>query len=209
MRPALVITWVGSVVAIILAVIEPLMPNIYSGSLAVLTATLIAIIWYTYYTHVSVTRLEPVWVKAKLEKHAHLGLTPIIENVTKTRILEVRPELHVWVKDEEVDFGPFYRASHEERVILGPGESFGGKVRFDQAVPFHVAGNSYGESRPEPGAARITFRVFWKDDAGVEGSTPLRHYTMDHISGELVARLGAAEVTRHFSTPASVIAPAQ
>jgi hypothetical protein len=84
----------------------------YDASLAVLTATLIAIVWYTYLTYLMATREEPTYLALSLEYiHSHRALRPIISNPT-TREVTVRIAFDVWVNKQWVDFGPVYQEWH-------------------------------------------------------------------------------------------------
>src|SRR6266849_8541248 len=78
----------------------------YDATLAVLTATLIALVWTGFFTYLSVTREDPTYVTLAMEYDPDwAALRPLINNPTP-RLLTVRITLDVWIEQTWLaDFG--------------------------------------------------------------------------------------------------------
>lgn len=57
-RWELLIAWLATATAVLLAVLPAVAPENYDGTLAVLTVTLIAVVWYTYFTSAGLRHAE-------------------------------------------------------------------------------------------------------------------------------------------------------
>jgi hypothetical protein len=193
-RRPLGVTWAATVVAIALAV-GPFIGGRYDGTLAVLTATLVTVIWYTYFTYRAVHREAETFLLTALKTSTTtpLLLMPVVRN-PMARAVSVWTHVEVWVDGEPVDLGPFYRG--EEARVLGAQQGFRGSLGLGPHVRSHVdKGNFQFDTKQM--CARMHVR--WTDAFGETGNTlPLHLWwsTPAHWPTVLVA---PSDIAAHFN----------
>src|SRR5712691_4439877 len=122
-RVPLGIAWAASAIAVVLVTAPG---GKYDPTLAILTLTVIAVIWYTYFTYRSVHEKPLAYVVVELTYDGSFEvLAPIVRNPTE-RGLEVRLNLDIWVDRKAVAIDAFY--SGKEPKPLGPTQGFRGAV---------------------------------------------------------------------------------
>jgi len=153
----------------------------YDPNLAIVTMTVIAVIWYTYFTYRSVHREPTAYLLLDLTyERSFDGLRPAVTNPSE-RTLEVRLTLDIWVDQKKVTMDAFYSGQESKKV--GPTQGFKGVVDL----------NPYTSAREI--LVRMTAR--WTDDLGDSGSTLPIYKRIEPMraSYDLVA---PSEIDRHF-----------
>lgn len=161
---------VATIVAVALAVGRG---GTYDPTLAVLTATLIAIIWYTFFTFQAVHREAPGWVVVDLVEQRVQGMNVYMRQFVAVnpvdRVLTISPRVKVWLNGELKRDGAIV-VGDKESFQLGPGEEFqqnvaiglGQKVRDPKTNQFRHDANS---------PCLVELSATWKDDIGRSGQT--------------------------------------
>jgi hypothetical protein len=173
-RPAWAIAWVASIGSG-LAAIGPNIGGRYDPTLAVLTLTLIAVIWYTYYSYRSINRAEPTLLAYNLEGSITprcVHLNAVIEN-RSARQVKVRVHAQLWLDDSEVRLAPFYRG--ESVLDLPPFEVFTGVIEIDPEL-LKLAENKDGTASFGYHSVKGMISLLWEDDVLESGSLGPRHY---------------------------------
>ena len=166
----------------------------YNPNLAVLTLTLIAVIWYTYFTYRSVHREPRAYLLLQLDYEPQLEiLYPSLRNPTE-RTLAVRLTLDIWVDSTKVTLDPFY--SGQEAKDVGPTQGFRGAV---DLVPHNkIVRDDY--RRPVSGANEVLVRLKagWTDDLGDTGETLPIYKRIEPMQGQHHDLVAPSEIDRHF-----------
>lgn len=186
----LVLAWLASAVAVCLAVVSK---GPYDPNLAVLTATLIAVIWYAYFTFRGVRR--PARVDLRINPDLHLdsrlqkpALRPEVENKTDRR-LTVRFYVCIWVDREPVPLGPFYRG---ERPVAVPGRRAPrGLIPLDGHLKWR-------EERLASEEVLVAFRAEWVDELCEPGSHPTLYWSVDLREGQTSAIIDPERIREIF-----------
>ena len=184
-RKAYSLAWTATFVAIALAGLPALFGSVtYSPELAVLTATLVALIWSAYLTYTAVNN-EPV---TRLESFVNLspsGFDIELKNIGIHRVW-ITPKLsYLSVLGPEVADAPF-TGDEDDPIVLYPGDRFQGhapiadlRARLDGKLSCCLA----------------TLRISWRDIVGDTGSRG-EAYSFQ-ADGHAMSRLyTAAEVRR-------------
>jgi hypothetical protein len=142
----------------------------------VLTATLIAVVWYTYFTYRSVHREDPTHLLVDLNGVAHwsrIDLEFVLEN-RSARSVRTRQLLEIWVDKKPVVLDGFY--SGREDLSLGPDDVFSRSFNFDVQT-LGIPRTTQGVD-PAPGYSEVHIRlaVWWFDDLKEEGRVGPRYW---------------------------------
>lgn len=167
----------------------------YSPRLAVLTATLVALIWYAYFTF-RVARPEArVVVESGAEaRRTHFRLHPQVTNPTERR-LYLRIFLYVWVEGTPVPLGEFYQG--ERFVPVDPDRSIQGFLVLDEHLGVGEP-DEYGDPSQGAETARIEMHVEWIDGLCEKGeSTPL-YWQVDFRGPEVSAVVDPERIRELF-----------
>lgn len=182
LKPARTVAISASVAALILALLPAAFgATDYDATIAVLTATLIAIVWYTFFTFWAATREDPTFLRVSLSRDA-LHLLPLIENPTR-RTVTVRPIMRIWIGGQELPQSEFYRG--EDPATLPPEGSLQGSV--DIRPHFDVTFDEHGDASPEHNDALVMLSATWEDDLGESGSTLPRYYRVPFHGGAITS----------------------
>jgi hypothetical protein len=141
-----------------------------------LTLTLIAVIWYTYFTYREVHREEPgrIDVVMDLSEYKAYALLITLSNPT-ARILKARLFMDLWVDDTPIATGGTWQGNHEHAVRLDPGESIPARIDLSTAVAYER--DEYGGVNYTHGfSVKVRFRAEWTDEFGDEGSTGIKYW---------------------------------
>ena len=182
-----------TVVSLLLAILPGLLgPATYNPGLAVLTATLVTLVWYTFFTYLAATRQEPSFLGIRLERDG-LELEPRVENPTR-RSLSAEIFLRVWVGSQEKPQSAFYCGA--EPLFLGPEGEFKGCVQGRDFLHF-TQGAAGGETANES-ELKVMLRVRWKDDLGETGDTGPRYYRVPVYGPDVIAVVAETNIARFF-----------
>lgn len=176
---ALVVAVLFTMVGVLLAVFPLLRaePATYNPELAVLTATLVAVIWYTYFTYLAVHPLRDTRVEMRTEL---LGTVPLelqvhVDNPNRWPI-ECHLWIHIWVVGYK--FVPVNSDFHlgKEALPLAPYESHLSIFRLGEASL--VGDLSRPEKAREPSAfLSVVVRATWEDAEG-KGDSGWKHWRL-------------------------------
>src|SRR4051812_10263303 len=106
-----VLAWFASIGSII-AAIGPNIRGEYDANLAVLMLTLVALIWYTYFTYCSIHREDRTVILVAIEDDVgalSICLKPIVEN-RSPRTVDAYIRVQIWLNGEELERTSFYDA---------------------------------------------------------------------------------------------------
>jgi|SRR5579859_1716718 len=173
--------FVLSVLASLAAVALAVGPNIhgpYDPSLAVLTATLVAVIWYTFFSYCALHREPAAVIGFELEKAPSRMIVAHVENRSPFRSVAVRWRVVGRRDGTDLDTGP--ELGPGEAVLnLLPGEQR--EMNFPFAPAKGVTGSPYGPAVQlgEPEKAFLQAEIVWQDDLRHTGSLGPHVYTVD------------------------------
>jgi hypothetical protein len=196
-RVPLAVAWTASVGSVAAAV-GPNLGGQYSPSTAVLTLTLIAVVWYTYFTYREVHREEPgrIDVTMELSEHKAYALLVTIGNPT-ARVLSARLFMDLWVEDEPVATGDTWRGSRDQAVRLDPGEAI--PARVDLSASVTIERDEFGGTIITRGiSVKIRFKAEWTDEFGDEGSTGIKYWQGQLMERTIRRIFTAAEIDTVF-----------
>jgi hypothetical protein len=192
-RPAWALAWVASLTGVSLA-IGPNWGGKYDPSLAVLTATLIAVVWYTYFTYRALHRQDPTLLIAEvsgLVNPIRLDLRLELTNHCPRRLV-ARPYLEVWIDGQPLPLDAFYTA--QEDLVLDPHHEFGRDFNFPLTPPAAVATVQHDWH------VHVRLTVFWADDLQECGKAgPYCYYAELRTGPAIGVTLGATQLRTHFA----------
>lgn len=190
----------ATIASLVLAVLPALQgPVRYDPSLAVLTATLIALVWYTFFAYVAAAKLEPSYVRVGLDRDGY-ELEPRIENPTR-RSLRARIWMKVWAGGVPQEQSAFYSGADER--FFGPEARLKGSVQAKEY--FKVTRDDFGEEVPGLPEIFVMLRVKWTDDSDESGDTGPRYYRVP-ARGDVIAVVAKENIERLFPPCAGEIA---
>ena len=142
----------------------------YDGSLAMLTATFIAIVWYTYFTYRAVHRDEAS--RLSLEAEGVTGKRHVLvrlRNPTNERRIAARVFAEFW-RDGKRECIDDLKSFRGETLVLTPGREF--VVLFEIGVAPGLVGSPLGPAIElgECEFALLRIEVEWTDDLGAAGT---------------------------------------
>jgi len=185
-RPALWIALAFAVIAVLLAIAPSwnLVPKTYDANLAVLTATLVAIICYTYQTYRMVHQERPVAIHIRMchDKEKRY-LLPRFENGAE-RPLELNVWAQVRVDGEAVDLGEFYSPDEKAWFPILPGERIQGVFHYGDQLQFSGRDSASAVARIRSEMVKARVRCEWKDAHGEAGYSSTRHWLLKLSSGD-------------------------
>lgn len=168
-RPALAISWAATLASVVIVVISGLRRG-YDAQLSILTATLVAIIWYTYFTYRAVNRTEAAQLLLTYEgQRPERKLHFRVRNPAFSRSVRVTLRMRLLRQGQAVDVPTVLSAAPGTEVYLRPQESFDVEVPIaDAAAP---PGATYGPKVQlgEPAEFCVLFEASWIDDLGDTG----------------------------------------
>ena len=147
----------------------------YDPNLAVLTLTVVAVIWYTYFTYCGVHREPPTILEHQVTGVFSPGsaqLNPIIAN-RSPRTVVATLHLTVRIDDDKVPVGAIYRG--ETQLTLSPFEVFKGSVSVSDQI-MKPQKNMMGEMFSTRDALRVVFQVDWVDDLKEKGTVGPKYW---------------------------------
>lgn len=175
----LIIAVVGTAIATFLATF-PYFCETYNPFLAVLTATLITLIWYTYFTFLAIHRKESAYIGINFSitlKTDGLHLRPFIKNYSNRKAVG-KVYLDIWWDSEKRTLIDFYNGKDDFEI--DPYLEFKGHI----PPPFSRAIKGF---RPVPkDELLVKFNVQWKDDLGYKGETGFKYWRMKKRGTEFI-----------------------
>jgi hypothetical protein len=196
-RPAWRLAWLFSILAVVLA-IGPNIRGSYDPNLAVLTLTLIAVIWYTYFAYQSVNPYVRTVIRTELTGEASptaIKLYPLVHNDSPNHV-SVRCELDIWIDDALVAQDDFYSGNVDQPIP--PREFFRGATEF-KSPPLPEPRKDERGIWPAYAQCRVRLIVFWTDQYGESDIAHVRHYRADMQGDRRFAEVVTEpEITRWF-----------
>ena len=177
-RPAFVVACLLSLASVGLA-IGPGPRGPYDRELAVLTATLLGIIWYTYFSYRALHRAPETVLLTDLRSHldgSGVTLTPVLEN-RSPRTVVARIRLQVWVDGEEIASRAYFDGG--ELAPLQPFQSVEEHFRPTQDQ-LKVTRSATGEYWSCWTRLQVVMSVAWRDDLQEAGVLDLQYW---HATG--------------------------
>ncbi|MFI5168083.1 MAG: hypothetical protein ACHQQS_15860 [Thermoanaerobaculales bacterium] len=194
-RPALVIAWVFSVLSVVLAV-GPNFRGAYDPTLAVLTLTLIAVIWYTYFSYRLANPHLPTVLRVGLTGRgapADVLLTPELNNDSPNSV-SCQITLELWADDAVIPQDDFY--SGHVSMPLDPQGVWSGRAKIPRArLPAAPA----PQDSPAFKSAKARLTVRWTDQFGEDGiSGPVHCYADADTFYNFITLTTEPEIDRRF-----------
>jgi hypothetical protein len=174
-------------------------PAKYSPEVAVLTATLVAIIWYTFFTFQAVHREGATWVTANIERRRDSGGDRYVVTVSNPteRVVHVQPILRAWT-DGRLALDRPLGVKDAEHFPLGPREVY----EISPYLPPKNVKHDPATGRvgpPDYVELLVELTVVWNDEVGRSGSTLPKHWhegTGHHFLTRIVSPSQIAEFQR-------------
>jgi hypothetical protein len=176
-RVPFLIAWLATITSVLLA-IGPNYSGRYDPTVAVLTATLVSLVWYTYFTFQLVNRRPPIRLSVDLSMDPSVGgliLRPIVSNPNETP-LHIEMTVEVWIGGVELTLDEFFRG--RDRVLLMPGDNV------SPAIP--VEGEKLGGSD----SILVRMHAWWHDDHGNSAPPTVKHWCLSASRQTLIPVLG-------------------
>lgn len=196
-RRAFAIATLGTIAAVAMALLPAIWGGRYVPDLAILTTTLIAVIWYTYFTYQAVNRVEPGRLRFDLRADVERRLLHIrLENPTRTTVT-ARINQRVWADDGiAADATDVYDGSDQSEVIVGPSE----RLVVTQPFPIFVTARTANSSSVTLGSEIfVAMWLTWEDAHGVLGTSHVRFWHIfSHPRPRTVRVVTRGGVLRHF-----------
>lgn len=191
----------AAIAAVLLAVLPVLINGVppqnwtdwYDPSLAVLTATLLAVIAYAFFTYWAATRKESTILRLDLDRDKYT-LKPTVENPTKRRVT-VNLKMRVLIDSErELPQGAFYTGRDDFTLL--PGETFSGSVWLYPQLELESAP---GEGlQPLHDEIKVVLSADWSDDIDEEGSVGPRYFRLPLATEEVVPTVSSSNRKQYF-----------
>jgi hypothetical protein len=172
---ALAATLLGIVLAVWLPPWGP-----YNRSLAVLTATLIGLIWYTFFNYCALHRDERSRLQFLVARAAANRMIEFtVKNPTIERQIEFRWRVVGFRNSQAMRVPVSLGDPNQHAFELVPGEQRGEAIQIAPATG--VAGTNFGPSVQlgEPEEAVLQLDIAWRDDLGGTGSIGPEWYAVD------------------------------
>lgn len=194
-RKAFFLAILASLFAVILATVPVVViwnDYEYSPQIAVTTATLITIVWYTFFAYWAANREEDGFAVLDLKRDRQ-RLIPQVRNPTH-RTLRVRVVMRVWVDEGDVTMGSFYRG--EDEFIVPPQETFSGSLSLWDEIT--IGRDDIGEPIIEQKTIRVSFHATWIDDLAEPGMVGPKYFTAPFDADTEVASVVSDENIRRW-----------
>lgn len=172
-----ILSVLASLTAVALAV-GPNLHGVYDPSLAVLTATLVAVIWYTFFSYCALHREAAATIDFRLERAPSRMIVAHVENRSSFRNVVMRWRVVGRRDGADLDTGPELGLGDTVLNLL-PGEQR--EMNFPFAPAKGVTGSPYGPGVQlgEPQKAFLRAEVVWQDDLRHTGSRGPDVYAVD------------------------------
>lgn len=193
--------WI-SVAASLAAVILAVGPNVggtYDPTVATLCATLIAIVWYTFFSYCALHPSTPAMIKFEVRKGlGERGVVVQVQNLDPHRVVECRWRVLGWRNKSPIPTGEVL-GEGAPAFVLRPGVAR--EQNFGLAEPAAVPGSGVGwrVQMNEPQTAVLRADLAWKDDAGASGYVGPAYFAVDVGSGTVVEYIVLAEAEKLWS----------
>lgn len=172
-RSALRMSWALTTLSVGLAIGPAFVgESRYDPALAVLTVTLIALIWYTFFSFVAAFGEPASIVLAELRRAGH-NVEPVLRNASRRNVW-ASLFLRVWVDGEE---------RHRQRFFRGRPRFLGAEERLVESVPVideDDINRTPARHEPRFNEILVMMRVIWVDDNEDLGDTGPRYYRLPH-----------------------------
>ena len=177
--PALYLSLAASVLSLVLAIV-PDFSGVYDPTLAILTVTLIAVIWYTFLSFCAVFRVEESSLEYRVQQaKVDHTIEAYICNQSRTREIRFVWRLLIVRNGVIVSTGGTLAGDGSRPLRLRPGEVRSEPVRLAKLQP--VPGAAYGSAiragEPEDAIARLD--IAWRDDLGELGDLRPEYWFID------------------------------
>ncbi len=193
------LAWLATVVAIVLALLPRGGWEAYDAGLAVLTATLVAVVWAAFFAFRSVNppAAVQVGVETKYQRNdsAHLLLRPWVKNPSG-RAIRVQVFLNIWIDSQPTDVGGFYRG--ERAKVLGPNDGFSGHLDLTSHLKYGKDEDAYGNRRLLTKEVLVETWVEWIDDLCEQGAVEPKHWRIETTGEGVSAVIDPQRVTEFF-----------
>jgi len=158
--------------------IGPNWDGAYDPTLAVLCATLIAIVWYTFFSYCALHPSRPVIVKFHITHSGYRSILVHASNQDSTRPIECRWRVLGWRNKAVVDTGAVL-GKDSPPFTLRPGEQREQNFGFPAAIG--VPGSRFGPrvELGEPEFAVLRTDFIWSDEEGNEGYLGPDYYAVE------------------------------
>ena len=196
-RRAFAIACLGTIAAVAMAVLPAFRGARYAPDLAILTTTLIAVIWYTYFTYQAVNQVEPGRLRFSLRADVERRQLHIrLENPTRTTVT-ARINQRVWADDGiAADATDVYDGSDQSEVTVGASE----KLVVTQPFPIFVTARTANSSNMTLGSELfVAIWLTWEDAHGLSGTSHVRFWhIVTHPKPKTIRVVTRGGVQRHF-----------
>ena len=194
-------------VACIALAIGPNWRGRYDPTLAVLTATLIAIVWYTYFSFLAVHREEASELLLNVVRQpAGREIQLILRNPTRTRRLRVRFFVEVWRNGVRQPSTSLSETMKGEPFDLEPGNEYHHGVTF--APPLGVPPFGPAVQLGEKPEALLRAAATWEDDIGASGVIAPRNWGVGVLNLSLRPVVRRSTSQEWFGVDPSVLSQA-
>lgn len=162
------------------------------GTLIVLSFTLLAVVWYTYFTHQLAAKKEPPMVVATIRYIPETRDVRVLLHNPTNRYAGTRVWVTARVYGDATSLGPDY--SGQTIWHLTPQFVFDGHFRL--AKPLKQVGKDFQTMVAEANdenvtrQLRLSLKVEWKDDTGKVGSYPEHFWYFDFRRNGFVYQVG-------------------
>jgi hypothetical protein len=167
----------------------------YDPTLAVLTATLVVLVWYTFFTYCAVHRDEPTTILVEVRKAALRRIEVMVRNASSGRRVRVRLRIAGQRNGQAMPMPPGVDGSRKHELLLLPSEIRTEVIAIDPAQP--RAGSKFGPkvALGEPEQAIVCVSVAWWDDLGESDVLAPDYWAVDirHVDVRRYQRISSAE----------------
>lgn len=152
----------------------------YQPDLAVLTATLIAVNWYTFFSYCSLFRAEESTLNYEIKRApANRMISVAVRNPTRDRRIQFRWRLSGWRNGQPIEVSDSLQGVSSQYFVLRPGDEREETVVIQALRP--VLGSDIGSAiqAGEPEQAVLRLDISWRDDVGDRGTIEPEYWAVD------------------------------
>jgi len=178
-KPAFFLSLAASALSLVLAIL-PNRHGVYDPALAILTVTLIAVIWYTFLSFCAVFRVEESSLEYRVQQaKVDHTIEAYICNRSRTRDITFLWRLLIVRNGAIVHTDGTLAGDGSRPLRLKPGEDRSEPVRLAelQGVPGAAFGPAIQAGEPEEAIARLD--IAWRDDLGEFGDVRPEYWAID------------------------------
>lgn len=172
----------------------------YDPALAVLTGTLIAIIWYVYLTFMVVTHEEPS--RAIVQVGSDQGpreLNFMVHNISHERSLTVRLSIRIFRDGELLEIPEELRGEAGNQVEVLPRTQWERKIKVAPAKSVESSRLGPAVQMGEPEEFLIEYGAAWVDDLNNRATAGPYNYVVQTLSLEIKQLPTSTEVAARFN----------